>query len=164
MMKERQIRTVIPFLIVFGSTFFLADAELMENFGTRSDMIKNERLLWLLITGDALQGFAAFFISYVFFKAWNKNKAKSFWFTDLMWQLSGAFFCWFLACAFSILGTFWLFLWLQGMLRLFAGVFILYVCNTVIAARKMLYYPETPEEATIKAAKFDELIKMMKGE
>jgi hypothetical protein len=162
MMKERQIRTIIPFLIVFGSTFFLADAELLENFGTRKDMVKNDRLLWLLITGDGLQAVASFFISYVFFKAWKINRYETFWFNDLMWQLSGAFFCWFLASMISILGTFWLFLWVQGMFRLFAGVFMIYVCNTVLAARQRLYHPETPEEAKVKAAKFDELIKMMK--
>jgi hypothetical protein len=162
MMKERQIRTIIPFLIVFGSTFFLADAELLENFGTRKDMVKNDRLLWLLITGDGMQGIASFFISLVFFRAWYLNRSENFWFNDLMWQLSGAFFCWFLASMISILGTFWLFLWVQGMFRLFAGVFMIYVCNTVLAARQRLYHPETPEEAKVKAAKFDELIKMMK--
>lgn len=164
MMKEKQIRTVIPFLIVFLSTFFLAGADLFESFGARIDMLKNSQLLWLLITGDAMQGLAAFVISYIFFRSWQKNRHRPLWFNDLMWQLSGAFFCWFMACLVSIIGTHWMFLWMQGMMRLFSGVFMLYVANTVIAAKPILYNPETPEEAVRKANKFDELINIIKGE
>lgn len=163
MMKEKEIRAIIPFVIVFLSTFFLADADLFENFGTRLDMLKsNARLLWLLVTGDGMQAVGSLIIAIIFFRSWYLNRDKPFWFNDVLWQLSGAFFCWFLVSVISILGTFWLYLWIQGMFRLFTGIFLLYVANTLIAARSMLYHPETPEEAQVKAAKFDELIKIMK--
>ena len=161
-MKDRQIRALIPFIIVFASTFFLSEAEFFEDFGTRFDMLKeNSRLFALLITGDALQAIASFAISLIFFKSWYKNREKEFWFNDLMWQLAGAFFCWFIAAAVAIVGSFWQYLWLNGMFRLFAGIFMVYVANTVIAARFKMFNPETPQEAQSKAQKFDELIKII---
>lgn len=163
MMKEKQIRTIIPFVIVFLSTFFLAEAEMFDDFGSRLDMIKsNQKLLGLLISSDGLQAIASMIIAVVFYHSWSLNKHRPFWFNDLMWQLAGAFFCWFLASVISIVGTFWSFLWLSGLFKLFSGVFLFYVANTVWAARMMFYHPEIPEEALKKAAKFTELLEFLK--
>ena len=161
MIKEKQIRTLIPFAIVLASTFFLSGAELFEGFGARKF---GDRLMALMLSGDGLQGAASFGISFVMFRAWYLNRFKQLWFNDLMWQLSGAFGCWFIASVFSMLGFWWQYLWLSGMFRLFSGIFLVYVCNTVMAARHKLYHPETPEEAKIKAQKLDEVLKLLKDD
>lgn len=165
MMKERQIRTIIPFVIVFLSTFFLSEAELLHNFGTRWDMVQhNARLVWLLFTGDLGQAAVWFLCSLIFYKAWRKNRLRGVWYTDIHWQLSGIFLCWSVLSLLSLVSNFYSYLWLTGMVRLFVFVFGFYCLNTLFAARKMLFHPETPEEMEHKAAKFDELIKILRNE
>lgn len=165
MMKEKQIRAIIPFITVFGITFFLADAKLFHDFGNRFEIVKdNMRLVWLLVTGDVGQAVIWFGSSLIFFLAWNKNKKRTAWYTDMYWQLSGVFFCWFVLSVLSLISNFVFYLWLQGLVRLCVFIFGFYFFNTLYAARKLMYYPETREEALRKAQKFDELLKKLRDE
>lgn len=160
MLKEKQIRTWLPFIIVGLSTFFLSDADPFENFGTRFDFVKyNIKLIWLLFSGDAGQSLVWFCCSLIFFKAWRKNRIKKVWFADMYWQLSGIFFCWCVLSILSVVSNFFSYLWIQGMVRLFVLFFGFYFFNTLYRARYMIYNSETPEEMLKKAQKFDELIK-----
>jgi amino acid transporter len=163
MVKDRTIKFWIPFVVALTGTYFLSGADLFENFGTRLNMLQsNHKLLWLLVTGDGLQAVGCLVAGVIFFFAWKKNRYRPFWFNDLMWQLSVVFICWFIACVISMLGTYWLYLWLNGMFRLLSGIFFIYVANTVLAARVKLFHPETPQEALRKAEKYEELIEQFK--
>lgn len=165
MVKEKNIRTIIPFLIVFLSTFFLSDADIFHDFGIRYEIIqKNMRLLWLLITGNMGLAIVCFLSSVIFFTAWKKNRHRNVWYSDLHWQLAGLCFGWCVLCLMNVLANFYSFLWIQGMMRLFVFLFSAYFLNTLYRARKILYYPETREEAIRKAAKYDELISLIKKE
>lgn len=165
MMKESKIRAIIPFVIVFASTFFLADADILHNFGTRLEMLRgNSRLVYLLFTSDAGQSIEWFCCSLIFFIAWHKNKAKGFWYVDILWQLSGIFFCWSILSVISLISNFYSYLWIQGMFRLFVFIFGFYFLNTLYAARNLIFYPESRDESIRKAQKFDELIKLIKDE
>lgn len=165
MIKERTIRTIMPFVIVVLGAFFLSDANVLESFGDRLEMLhSNVRLLLLLVTGDATQMIGALICATVLFYAWKINKDKGLWFTDIYWQLSGVFFCIFLRSMVHLVGTFYMYLWVVGIVQLFKGIFLLYFSNTLWAARRMLYNPESSEESARKAAKFDELISFFKQE
>lgn len=162
MMKEKDIRTFLPFLIVVVSTFFLSGADLFEVFpSTVTEMKRNDNLMTLLIGADTFQAFMWLPSSLIFFKAWRKLKNLDLWYTDILWQLSGVFFCWFVLAVVRLWGVFELYLWIQGIVRFFVAIFGLYFLNTLYAARKLLYNPPTTEETKNKAEKFDKLIKML---
>lgn len=162
-MKEKDIRTFIPFFIVFVSTFFLSGADMFEVFPSQQTK-GNEKLQLLLVGSDAFQALVWFPSSLIFFSAWRKLRKKNLWYTDILWQLSGVFFCWFVLSVIRIWGIYQLYLWVQGLVRFFVAIFGLYFFNTLYAARNLLYYPPTPEELEIKAKKFDELIKYFKDD
>lgn len=165
MMKEKDIRTFIPFLVVFVSTFFLSGADMFEDFGSVLNKVgQNGKLIWLLISSDIFQSVVWLLCSSVFFTAWIIIRKKQAWYTDILWQLGGVLICWFLLAIVRIWGIFHQLLWIQGMLSFFVAVFGLYFFNTLWRARKLIYYPNTPEEAMIKAKKFDELIKYFKDD
>jgi hypothetical protein len=165
MVKEKNIRTIIPFLIVFLSTFFLADADIFHDFGVRYEVIMaNMRLLGLLITGNLGLAIVCFLSSLIFFTAWKKNRHRNVWYSDLHWQLAGLCFGWAILCVMNLLANFNSYLWIQGMIRLFVFLFSAYFLNTLYRARKILYHPESREESIRKAAKYDELIALIKKE
>jgi hypothetical protein len=159
MMKEKKIRTILPFLLVLASTFFLSDADPFENFGTRFEFVKyNIRLIWLLFLGDAGQSVIWFCCSLIFFRAWRKNRDTNKWYSDLHWQLSGIFFCWSVLSILSVVSNLYSYLWIQGMVRLFVFFFGFYFLNTLYRVRKILYNPETPDTIIEKAKKLDDLL------
>ncbi len=164
MMKERDIRTFMPFFIVFVSTFFLSGADLFERFIPLSTQSHgNDKLQILIIGGDVFQALIWFPCSLIFFMAWRKVRKKNLWFTDLLWQLAGVFLCFLMLSLIRIWGWFQMYLWVQGMVRVFVAIFGLYFFNTLYAARKLLFDPPTPEETIQKAKKFDELINLING-
>lgn len=162
MIKEKDIRNFIPFLIVMISTFFLSGANIFESFPPTRVSIKEEKLEVLLIAADVFQGLVWLFSCVIFFKAWLKLRLKPVWYCDLMWQLAGIFFCFFILSVLRIWGLFQMFLWIQGMVRAFVAIFGLYFLNTLYAARNLIYNPPTPEEITAKAKRFEELVKFIK--
>lgn len=165
MVKEKNIRTWIPFVVVFASTYFLSGADLFRDFGIRYDIIQaNTKLLVLLITGNVGLSVACFLSSLIFFTAWRLNRHRNVWYSDLHWQLAGMCFGWSVLSILNLLSNFHSFLWVQGMVRLLVFIFTSYVLNNLYRARKIIYYPESREEAIRKAAKFDELIELFKKE
>lgn len=163
-MKEKDIRTFIPFFVVFVSTFFLSGADMFETFPPVHSSIENERLEMLLIAGDIFQACVWMGACLIFFKAWLRLRFRQIWYSDLMWQLSGIFFCFFILSLIRIWGMFQMYLWIQGMVRVFVAIFGLYFLNTLYAARRLIYNPETPEETQKKARLFEQIIKLMKDE
>jgi hypothetical protein len=161
-MKEKKIRTILPFVIVFVCSYFLSDADLLHDFGNRFDFVEhNIKLIWLFIIGDVGQAIEWFCCSLIFFTAWIKNRNTNKWYSDLLWQFSGIFVCWSVSCALSFVSNFASFLWIQGLVRTMVFVFGFYFLNTLFAARKLIYYPETKEEMLLKAQKFEELLKKL---
>jgi hypothetical protein len=166
MMKEKQLKVFIPFLLIFGGSFFLSDADILHNFGARFEIVKyNFKLILLFFLGDIGQGVCCAGSSLILFIAWKLNRNKNMWFSDLFWQLGGAFAFWALLCGVSLLANFYSYLWIQGMVKLFGFIAMFYLLNTLYRIRKRLYYPETRDETIRKAQKFDELLKaIMKDE
>lgn len=161
-MKEKDIRTLMPFIIVAVTSFFLSGADLFENFGSAYHALKeNSKLLWLLISGDTFQSVIWFLCSFVFFTAWRKNRKRGEWYSEIHWQLSGVFFCWFLLALINIIGIYYRFLWIQGTLRLFVGLFGLYFFNTLWASRKLIYNPPTKDELIEKNKKFEQILEVI---
>lgn len=149
-------------MIVFLSTFFLSGADPLHNFGTRWEMVQeNARLVWLIFTGDVGQGVVWLLCSLIFFRAWRLNRHSNVWYSDIHWQISGIFFCWFLQSILSLISNFYSFLWMQGMIRLFVFVFGFYFLNTLFAARKMIYHPKTSDEVKEMMKKYDEILKKL---
>ena len=163
MMKEKDIRTFVPFFVVFVSTFFLSGADLFEAFLPLSEQTHgNEKLKMLVLGGDLFQACMWLPSSVIFFIAWRKIKKRNVWYSDLLWQLSGVFLCFFILSVIRIWGWFQMFLWVQGMVRMFVAIFGLYFLNTLLSARYLLFNPPTSEMNERKAQKFDEIIKLMK--
>lgn len=163
MMKEKDIRTFIPFLVVFVSTFFLSGADMFEPFPSLVSVVKgNDKLMMLLVGSFLFVGIVSLALSIVFFNAWRKLRHRNVWYQDLLWQISGMFFCIFILKVVLVWGVYQRYLWIQGMTFMFVGIFGLYFFNTVFAARKLLYNPPTNEETQTKVKKFDELIKLLK--
>lgn len=161
MMKEKDIRTFLPFLIVFVSTFFLSGSDMFEAFPPVHASITDEKLELLLIAGDVFQALVWLGACLIFFKAWRKLRLRPIWYSDLMWQMAGIFFCFFILSIIRIWGMFQMYLWIQGMVRVFVAIFGLYFLNTLYAARQLIYNPPTPEETAKKARLFEQIIKLM---
>lgn len=165
MIKEKQIRTIIPFVIIFGLSFLLSDADMFHDFGTRFEFVKhNAKLIWMLIIGDVGQAIEGICCSLIFFTAWRKNRNKNRWYSDLHWQFSALCLCWSISSALSFVSNFSSYLWIQGLIRLCVFIFWFYFLNTLFAARKLLYYPEERDEAIRKAEAFDKLLKTLRDE
>lgn len=164
-MKEKDIRTFIPFFVVFVTTFFLSGADMFEPFPSLASLVKgNGKLMMLLVGSFLFVGIVSLSLSLVFFRAWQKLKHRKVWYQDLLWQISGMFFCIFLLKVVLVWGVFQRYLWIQGMTFMFVGIFGLYFFNTVFAARKLLYNPPTTEELQDKVKKFNELIKILQSD
>lgn len=162
MITDKTIRTLLPFIVVFITTFFISGTDIFQSFGPRDEQIPNaDKLLKLLTVGFTWMAVICIVPSYVFFKAYRHNIGKGAWYADLYWQISGTFFCWFLLGLISAVGLFQTYLWVTGLLWLYSGVFITYMVNTLWKCRKLLYHPESPSEMLLKAQKFDELIELI---
>lgn len=165
MMKEKQIRTILPFVFIVGISYFLSEADMLHNFGTRFEIVQyNIKLIWLFIIGDVGQALEWFCCSLIFFTAWMKNRDKNKWFSDLFWQWSAVCFCLFISSGLSFVANFASFLWIQGLVRALVFVSAAWFLNTLYRARKLIYYPETRDETLRKAQKFDELLKKITEE
>lgn len=162
MMREKQIKVFIPFLLIFGGSFFLADADLFHNFGARFESVQyNFKLILLFFLGDVGQTVVCFCSSLIFFTAWKLNRGKNLWYSDIFWQLGSTFLCWSILSIVSLLANFYSYLWIQGMIRLCVFIVVLYVLNTLYRIRRLIYYPETREETILKAKKYDEFIALL---
>lgn len=136
---------------------------MFEVFPPVHDSIKDdEKLEMLLVTGDIFQGMVWLLSSLIFFRGWMKLRLRQVWYSDLIWQMAGIFFCFFILSVIRLWGIFQMFLWIQGMVRVFVAIFGLYFLNTLYAARDLIYNPPTSEDTVNKAKKFDELIKLIK--
>jgi hypothetical protein len=163
MMKEKDIRSFLPFFVVFISTFFLSEANLFQVFPPAiKEIAGNVKLKILSIGADVFQAMVWLPCCLIFFKAWRILRGRNLWYTDILWQISGVFFCWFILALVRIWGVYHLYLWIQGLVSFFVAIFGLYFFNTLYAARKLIYYPQTSEEAQLKAEKFDKMIKYLK--
>src|SRR5690349_19015967 len=160
MITDKTIRTLIPFIIVFVTTFFVSGTDIFQNFGPRSHFLPNaDKLINLLTVGFSWMAVACGVPCYVFFKAYLSNVGRGVWYADLYWQVAGTFLCWSLLGLISVIGLFETYLWLTGLLWLYSSIFITYMVNTLWKSRKLLYHPESPSEMLMKSQKFDELIR-----
>jgi hypothetical protein len=162
MMKEKQIRFWLPFVLVFGGSYFLSDADLFHSFGARFEVVQyNFKLILLFLISD-IGGLLVFICSsLIFFKAWKLNRSKNTWYSDLFWQLGSVYLCWAVLFAISLLANVRSFLWIYGMIKLAVFIVSFYVLNTLFRVRKLIYYPETREETILKAKKYDDLMALL---
>ncbi len=117
MIGDKLIKSIIPFLVVLLTTL-LVGGNPFQAHGTRLDMLRGDtKLLALLTAGPSVMVIACIVPLIIFLKAWWKNRdRKNVWYSDLLWQAAGAFFCWFLLSLMSVIGLYQMFLYINGLL------------------------------------------------